>query len=340
MRPKFTFLLLALCGFFAFVIQIQAAKAKHHHLMGIVSKKLPGIQIFDADTQELICEGHTGISPHEAAFSLDGKYVYVPVYGSTGVGQPGTDEHLVHFFRTSDCKDVGTLDTGANKRPHGIAVGKSGTVYLTTEISESILLIDPKERRIITQIPTGSRTSHMLAVTADEKKVYVSNVQSKTVSQLDVPDRKLAQVIQTGAPNQRMTLSPDEKWFVTNLGSQHEIAFYRTADNQLDFTISIAGSPFVSQFSADGKYLYNAGSEHGQLRAWKIDMTERKVVATTTEPIGRSIGSLAVNPFTGQVYVSGSDIDQVNEIDPDSWTVKKTLPTAQTPDCMIFATVR
>jgi YVTN family beta-propeller protein len=313
---------------------------QHSRLMLVVSKHLPGLTLYDADTEEPICRVTMGISPHEAAFSLDGRYAYVPVYGSSGVGQPGTDEHVLHFIRTSDCGDIGSLDTGNYKRPHGIAVGQSGTIYLTAETAESVLLIDPQDRRIMAAIPTGSKTSHMFALTRDEKKMYVSNVQSKTVSVLDVPSHKLADTVQTGSQNQRMTLSPDEHWFVTSLGPDHKIAFYRTSDNQLDFTVPIEGVPFVAKFSADGKYLYDAGHQQGRIYAWKIDVAKRKVVATTTDDLGRDAGSLEVNPFNHEVYVSDQATNRISEIDPDTWKVKKQLSTDKTPDCMSFTTVR
>ncbi len=316
------------------------ATDSHSRLMLVVSKHLPGVTLYDADTEEPLCHATMGISPHEAAFSLDGRYAYVPVYGSSGVGQPGTDEHVIHVIRTSDCKEVGAVDTGTYKRPHGIAVGQSGTIYVTAEIAESVLLVDPREHRIVATIPTGSRTSHMLALTRDEKKIYVSNVQSKTVSVLDVPNRKLAATVQTASENQRMTLSPDERWFVTSLGSDHKIAFYRSSDNQLDFTIPIEGTPFVAKFSADGKYLYDAGHVQGRIRVWKIDVAERKVVATTTEDLGREAGSLEVNPFNSEVYVSDQATNRISEIDPDTWKVTKQLSTDKTPDCIVFTTVR
>ncbi len=318
----------------------MAADTPHSRLMLVVSKKLPGITIYDADTEEPVCHATMGISPHEAAFSLDGQYAYVPVYGSSGVGSPGTDEHIIHFIRTSDCKEIGSLDTGKYKRPHGITVGPSGTVYVTAEIAQSVMVIDPKERRIVGAIPTGSSTSHMIALTHDEKKIYVSNVQSKTVSVLDVPDRKLAATIPTGAENQRMTLSPDQRWFVTSLGPERKIAFYRTADNQLDFTVAVDGAPFVAKFSADGKYLYDAGHQQHQIRAWKINVAARKVVATSSDDLGRDAGSLEVNPFNGEVYISDQATNKISEIDPETWKVKKQLNTDKTPDCMAFTTVR
>ena len=57
-----------------------------------------------------------------------------------------------------------------------------------------------------------------------------------------------------------MTISPDQKWFVTNLGQERKVAFYKTDDASLDFAIELDGGPFVSKFSADGKFLYVMGS--------------------------------------------------------------------------------
>ncbi len=330
---------LALLTFAALTLSPPAStQLRHRHLMMVVSKGLPGVTLYDSDTQQPICRATVGVSPHEAAFSNNGEWAFVPVYGSTAVGLAGTDEHTLHFIRTSDCKDVYVLDTGENKRPHGIAVGGSGKIYLTSEVAKSLLIIDPEQRRIIATIPTDSQYSHMIAVTPDEKKVYVSNVQSKTISVLDVPDRKLAQVIPTGPENQRMTLSPNGKWFVTSLGPDHKIAFYRTSDNQLDFTVPVDGVPFVARFSGDGAYLYDAGTSGGAVHAWKIDVGARKVVATS-DPIGKATGSLAVDPFNGRIYVSDGAGSKISEIDPQTWKVVKTIPTDKTPDAILFKSV-
>ncbi|HEX4750984.1 MAG TPA: beta-propeller fold lactonase family protein [Bryobacteraceae bacterium] len=309
-------------------------------LMLVVSKGLPGITVYDADSQKPLCNATMGVSPHEAAFSADGHYAYVPVYGNSGVGKPGTDEHIIHFVRTSDCQEVGSLDTGEYKRPHCVLVGKSGRLYVTAEIAASVIVIDPNTRKIIATIPTGSHTTHMIALTRDEKTIYSSNVQSKTISVLDVAKCKLVQTIPTEGENQRMTLSPDGRWFVTSLGPAKKVAFYRTSDNQLDFTVPVDGTPFVAKFSADGKYLYDAGHVEKRVVAWKIDVAQRKVVATSSDDLGRDTGALEVNPFTGGVYVSDQPTNKISELDPSTWKVVKTLDTEKTPDCMQFVTVR
>ncbi len=311
-------------------------------LVLVVNKHLPGITLYNADTHEALGSTTMEISPHEAAFSPDGRYAYVPIYGSGGVGKPGTDEHTLHFVRASDCTVVGSLDTGEYKRPHSIVIGKqSGLIYMTAEVAESVVIVDPEERRIVGTVPTGSNTSHMVAVTSDESTAYVSNVQAQTVSVLDLRGRKLAETVSTEGENQRMTLSPDERWFVTNLGPAKRVAFYRTSDHQLDFTVPVEGTPFVSKFSADGKFLYTAGFAGVRRNAaWKIDVARRTAAATLSDGLGEDVGALEVNPFNGSVYMSDQTTDAVYAIHPETWTATRVLSTAKSPDAMAFVTVR
>ena len=309
--------------------------------MLVVSKRLPGITIYNADTHEAIGSATMEISPHEAVFSADGQYAYTPVYSNSGVGKPGTDGHILHFARASDCRIIGSLDTGQYKRPHSIVVGQgSGLLYITAELAESVIIVDPNRRQIIGAIPTGSNTSHMIAVTRDETKAYVSNVRAKTVSVLDLQNRQLIDTIDTDGENPRMTLSPGERWFATNLGPAKKIAFYRTADHGLDFTVPVEGTPFVSKFSADGQFLYTAGfADARRNAAWKIDVMQRKVVASLSDGLGEDVGSLEVNPFTETVYISDQPTSEISEIDPETWQISKKIPTEPSPDAMAFAIV-
>jgi YVTN family beta-propeller protein len=364
---------------FGSVVSLDAQQASPgggapRHLLMVVSKQQPGMALYDADTHELHCKsGNLGVAPHEGEFSPDGRMAYVPTYGSSAVGAPGTDEHEIHFIRTSDCQTVHTLDTGDYKRPHHVRVGESGTVYVTAELKESILVIDPQTREITATLPTGSTTTHMFALTRDESRIVTSNVMGQTISIIDVPGRRLLQTIPTEVSNQRMALSPDEKWFVTSLGQQRRVAFYTLADGNLDFTVDVDGSPFVSQFSTDGRYLYvmgsmpggrgrrggqpggggsapqaaapqapvpPAGGVGGNLRAWKIDVEARRVVASITENLGSGAGGLVVHPANGRVYISAMAHDLVSVIDPDTWTVVETIAAEDNPDGMAIVEVR
>ncbi|MFL6416159.1 MAG: YncE family protein [Bryobacteraceae bacterium] len=320
------------------------ASSSPARLFFVVCKDLPGITIYDADTNAKVSQAVTPgiINPHEAAFSRDGRSVYVPIYGTSGVGKPGEHGHTLHIFDSLTGTERASLDTGQFRRPHCVTVGpETGTVYATAELAESFILIDPNRPAIIGSIPTGSNTSHMFALTRDERKAYVSNVRSKSISVLDVKARRLEATIPTEGENQRMTLSPDERWFVTNLGPAGKIGFFRTADNSLDFTVPVQGTPFVAKFSQDGRFLYGAGfAGPRKLATWKIDIASRAVIAIISEGLGEDPGSLEVNPFTGLVYVSDQPTDAIHQIDPNSWTVTGVIRTEKTPDAMGFVTLQ
>lgn len=332
-----TFLLLAIPG-------LHAQQAAPKHLMVVVSKGLPGIILYNADTDQEICKANMGVSPHEAAFSRDGNLLYVPVYGSANVGQPGTDEHMLHFISTADCSIVHSMDTGEYKRPHFLYEAPSGMLYVTAELKESILIVDPKKHEIVGTIPTGSNTSHFFAITKDEKKMFTSNVGARTLSVIDVPGRKLVKTVDTGTGNQRMTVSPDDKWFVTSLGQDRKVAFYRTSDYELDFAVETDGSPFVARFSPDGCFLYNMGNapraaQPAGIRVWKIDVASKQVVATSSEALGNGTGSLVISPYNGRVYLTAYS-GQVAVLDPETLKVVKQFPTEATPDGLFFTSAQ
>ena len=309
-------------------------------LMAVVSKTLPGVTLYDAATDRQVCQVKMDVAPHEAAFSADGRTLYVPVYSSANVGQPGPDGHTLNFVRTSDCSIEWAMDTGEYKRPHFIELGASGLLYVTAELKQSILVVDPKQRAIVATIPTGSSFTHFFAMTHDERRLFTSNVSDATVSVLDIPGRTLLATVNAGASNQRMTVSPDDRWFVTSLWQAGKIAFYRTADLQLDFTVPIDGGPFVARFSPDGKYVYNMGNAPRDalpsgIRVWKIDVATRKVIATSTEALGTGTGGIQLNPVNGHVYLTAYS-GQGYVLDPDTLRLVRTFAATDTPDGLFF----
>jgi DNA-binding beta-propeller fold protein YncE len=323
------------------IVLVSICSAQQRHLMLIASKGMPGVTLYNADTEEVICKAKLGLAPHEVAFSANGRTAYVPIYGNTLLGTPGTNEHVVHFLNTRDCRELAAVDTGINTRPHGIAIGKSGKIYLTTEIAETVTIIDPSQQAMTGSIPTSSKYSHMLVVTPDEKTAFVSNVMSKTISVLDLEKKELAKVLEVGSENQRMDLSPDAKHFMTSFWRDSKIAFFRVSDYELDFTVPIDGSALQSKYSADGKYVYAVGTGGPrQIGVWKIDVAERRVVASLKEGVGGSAAAFSINPFTGNLYISDQAAHEVVIVDPKEMKVVKRFAVENQPDAIAFASSR
>ncbi len=158
-----------------------------------------------------------GVTGHEVAASADGKYAFVPIYGNAGVGQPGTDGRLLRVIDLDKREIAGTVDFGKGVRPHCAVLNpRNGLLYVTTELDNSVTVIDPGAWKILGTVPTGQPESHMLAITRDGRRGYTANVGPGTVSVLDLEAKKLVSVIPVCPVLQRISLSVDDRWAFTS----------------------------------------------------------------------------------------------------------------------------
>src|ERR1700751_5153130 len=175
-----------------------------------------------------------GVTGHEVAASPDGKTAYVPIYGDSGGGRPGTDGSKLSVIDLSSRKVVHTIDFGHGVRPHcAIYDRNSGMLYVTTELDKTVSIIDPKTLKIVGTIPTGQDQSHMLALTRDGSKGYTANVGPGTVSALDMKARKTLAIIPVSKNTQRIAISPDDSMVFTADQTKPHLAVIDTATNKV-----------------------------------------------------------------------------------------------------------
>ena len=74
-------------------------------------------------------------------------------------------------------------------------MGSDGRLYVGTELDESISVIDPVTRTRTARLPTGRAQSHMFALSPDAATAYSANVDSGSVSVIDVATETLLDVI-------------------------------------------------------------------------------------------------------------------------------------------------
>src|SRR6516164_5817404 len=153
-----------------------------------------------------------GTTGHEVVASPDGGTAYVPIYGDSGVGKPGSDGRTLTVIDVADRRATKTIDFGRPVRPHCPMFGpRNGLLYVTTEVTNSIDVIDPHTLTIIASIPTGQKESHMLAITRDGKRGYTANVGPGTVSVIDLGAKSVIAVIPISHQTQRISLSVDDR---------------------------------------------------------------------------------------------------------------------------------
>jgi YVTN family beta-propeller protein len=298
---------------------------KGEHTMGIIDP-VAGQQL--ATVQE------DGVTGHELVASPDGKRGFVPIYGNSGVGKPGTDGSLMRVIDVASRQTVATVDFGHGVRPHCAVIGpKNGLLYITTELDQAITVIDPATLKIIGKIPTGSPESHMLAISHDGTRGYTANVGPGTVSVLDMAAKTLLGIIPVCKTTQRIAISTDDKWVFTADQDSPRLAVISTADNKVDHWIPLSGVAYGTAPTPDGRWLIVTVPRGPKLDI--VDLQANKVASTIDVP--KAPQEVVVRPDGGEAYVSCDASRKVAVIDTKDWTLKKLIDAGKGVDGLAWA---
>jgi DNA-binding beta-propeller fold protein YncE len=275
-----------------------------------------------------------GITGHEVATSPDGRTAYVPIYGSSGVGRPGTDGHEMVVIDIPSRKIVGKVDFGHGVRPHCPVYDRaSGMLYVTTELDQTVTVIDPKTLKIMGAVPTGQKESHMLVISRNGKLGYTSNVGAGSVSVLDLPGRKTVTVIPISTESQRIAISNDDKMVFTSDQTKPQLAVIDTASNKIKTWVPLPAVGYGSSPTPDGRYLLLAMPKANQLAV--IDLASLKVVRTVDVP--EDPVKVLARPDGKVAYVSCSKAKQVAVVDLSQWKVVSQIDAGKGVDGLSWA---
>ncbi len=271
---------------------------------------------------------------HEAAVSADGKTAYLPIYGSSGVGKPGTDGHEMLILDLPSHSIAGRLDFGHGVRPHlPVLDPVSGMLYVTTEMDQTVTIVDPKTRKIVGTIPTGQAQSHMLALSHDGKRGYTANVGPGTVSVLDIPGRKTVTVIPVAKTVQRISISNDDKLVFTSDYDTPRLVVIEAATNAVKTRVELPGLGYGSASTPDGKFLLIAIPQQKLVAV--VDLAAMKVVRTVDVPALPQ--EVLIAPGGGTAYVSCNTSGKVAAIDLKDWTVRQVIAAGPGADGLAWA---
>lgn len=275
-----------------------------------------------------------GVTGHEVAASPDGRFAYVPIYGDSGVGMPGSDGRNMVVIDVTTQKVVGNVDFGHGVRPHFPLFGpKDGLLYVTTELDRTVTIVDPKTLKIVGSIPTGQAESHMLALSHDGLRGYTANVGPGTVSVLDLKTHKTIAIIPISSKTQRISISADDQMVFTADQTKPQLAVIDTATNQVKHWIPLPGTGYGSAPTTDGRWLLIALP--GVNKVAVIDLKAMEVSRTIDVPPAPQ--EVLIRPDGKVAYVSCDASDQVAEIDLATWKVARLIRTGKLADGLAWA---
>ena len=311
-----------------------AAKAQHARLL-VDQKGDRSLAIVDPVAGKVIADvAEGGVTGHEVAASPDGKLAFVPIYGNSGVGKPGTDGRKIDVIDVAAHKVVGAIDFDHGVRPHCAVFGpKDGLLYVTTELDHAITIIDPKSLKIVGSIPTGQPESHMFTIAHDGLRGYTANVGPGTVSVLDMRARKTLKIIPVSGETQRIAISNDDRWVFTADQTAPRMAVIDTATDTVSKWVKLDGLGYGSAPTKDGRWLLMAIPDKNA-----VDVIDLKTMTLARAiPVGKSPQEVLVRPDGKAAYVSCTGSNQVAEIDLATWKVSRMIATGNGTDGLGWA---
>jgi len=287
--------------------------------------------VVDPASRKALATVGVDINGHEVIASPDGKYAYVPIYGNSGIGRPGTDGATVQVIDIAAGRAVRIIDLGKPVRPHCAKFGPDGLLYVSAELARAVDVIDPKTEKILAEIPTGQVDSHMFVITPDGSRAYTANVFAGNVSVLDLRSHSLVKSIPVAQQVQRISISPDGRTVYTHDQTKPRIAVIDTSTDGVTAWWDVPAEVYSSVPTPDGRWLV-ANAPSGKL--FVLDTSSGKLAHTYDIPA--ALGETLVTPNGSFAYISCPKAGVIEVLNLKTWQLEAPIQLTPGVDGLAF----
>jgi len=295
----------------------------------VLSKEESFLAIVDPATLKVVGKVDTGAHPHEVATSADGKIAIVTNYGSDHAGTTMSEIDLVSR------SEVGKVTFPGLVGPHGIAI-LGDKAYFTVEGDKSVGVFDFVANNIDLHLVLGQKRPHMLVLTKDGRTMFVSNVESNTVS-VEEMKKKITDWtgtnVKVGKGPEGIDISPDEKEVWAANSGDGTVSIIDVASKKVTQTVDVKTKHSNRlKFTPDGKLVLISDLGSGDLVV--VDAASRKEVKRLN--LGKSTEGILMQPDGARAFVAVSGDDKVAVVDLKTLEVTTTFTTGKDPDGMAW----
>jgi len=308
-------------AFAASAILAQAAKP----VLAALNKTDASLAIIDPVSMKVIAKVPTGDGPHEVVLSSDGKTAFVANYGAQVAG------NSISVIDVASAREIRRVDVSPLLRPHGLQF-LGGKLYFTSETNRVIARYDPVANKIDWIMGTGQNTSHMIAVSADQKRFYTSNIGSDSITAFEFqsvpPAGSRITHIPVGKQPEAIDLSPDGKEVWTGLNIDGMAEAVDTVTNKSLAKVNIGGRPYRVKFTPDGKRVICTMIAAKEILV--IDAATRKELRRMkleSVPMG-----IVFSADGKTAFVTANGPDAVLKIDLEKMEIMRRVDSGKGPD--------
>lgn len=301
--------------------------------------------VIDVATGRVLATLPTGRGPHEVAMSHDGRWAVVSNYGPRE--SPGNSLTVIDVANVAVAR---TIDLGTYRRPHGMAFFPGDTmIAVTSEVSQSVLLVSFRDGRVAGTLPTKGRTTHMVALPSRGDVLFTTNIADGTISRLDVGRPGSPTVIPVAKYPEGITITPDGQsvWVGSN-GDSLVVVVDAHAGTVVD-TIKGFGMPYRLGITPDGRLAVVSDPIRGQIRVFDvanrhqrfvIDVSQDSLVATAEVPGSPSPEGVTTSGDSRWAFVTLQGRNRVVTVDLQGGAIIAYAPTGTWSDGIAYSSLR
>lgn len=297
-------------------------------LLLVVEKHNDSVGFYDLATGAPVASVKVGHIPHEFVFSADGKSVYVTNYGTARWTDEVAGGNTISIIDLATKTVTGEIDLGPFHRPHGIELGKSGKLYLTSDIPSAVVVVNPLTRQIEKVLPaTPKSLPHMLSLKHDESALYTANAGDGTISVYDVKTQQ-AKSIQVGGVPMGLALTKDERTLYVATRTADTVVEIDTRKWSIRRTIPLAGQPVRLQILPNKKQMLVSLIVDGSMVV--LDLKSGK--ETNRLKVGLNAEGMHIDPKSNEGFISAQGEKQVVRFSLKTFKKTGVVATQERPD--------
>jgi DNA-binding beta-propeller fold protein YncE len=303
------------------------SRAGVSQLLVVLNKSDHTASLVEVGGFEVLRSVPTGVGPHEGAVSRDGRTLYVSNYGGSA---PGNTLSVIDL-PAGVVKKV--VDLGEHTRPHGVAVGPDGSIWVTAEGSKSVLRLSASDYSIRKVYATGQEVTHMIVLSPDGKRAFTANIGSGGVSAIDVESGTVTSV-PTGAGAEGIDVSPDGREVWVAHRDEDQVTVLDAATLMPKGRIPTCRFPIRVKITPDGgRALVSCNRSNELLVLDRVLRQELGRVALEPGPIG-----IQVAPGGEIAVVASTQADRISLVDVEEMDLLGSFEAGREPDGLAWAT--
>lgn len=303
----------------------------------VVNKVSKSVVIFDLLEGKQIKELPIKIEPHEATVLTNPKRVIVTNYGT-----PDVEGKSITVINADTNSIEKTITLNESLRPHGIiTMPQPNKVGIVTDVGNHLLVANIETGIVEKQISTQQHFSHLLVHHPFKPLIYVTNIESGSVSVVNVELDTVIKIIPCSNKAEGIDITPDgsEIW-VTNI-KDNFISVINTETYEITDRIDTGKEPLRLKFSIDGKQCLVSNSTEGTVSVY--DTKTKNQIASVIIPGNKNIldkvlyhkprpVGILMHQNGMYAFVSNFTAGRVEVIDMSNFTIVSSIKVGNMPD--------